>query len=196
MNELDETDLEILRLLAADARRPYSDVADHVGLSPPAVSDRVRRLEERGVIDGFTLDVDRSQLRAGVPVLVRASCDPADGDAVRAAVAALDGVEHVFATVDGDVVFHGHPPVERVGPWLRRGLADVPVTNYEVELIEDVEWVVDVGATDFALSCAECGNTVTSEGVEATVGDERRQFCCPSCRERFESQYEELAEGA
>lgn len=57
---LDEIDLEIVRLLADDARRPFNDIADRVGLSPPAVSDRVDRLREQGVIQRFTIDIDRS----------------------------------------------------------------------------------------------------------------------------------------
>ncbi|MFC6725497.1 Lrp/AsnC family transcriptional regulator, partial [Halobium palmae] len=60
MRDLDDTDREILRLLLANARRPYSDIAEHVGLSAPAVSDRVERLQELGVVRGFTLDLDRS----------------------------------------------------------------------------------------------------------------------------------------
>ena len=52
MRDLDETDLEILQLLLSNARRPYSDIADVVGLSPPAVSDRVSRLQETGRING------------------------------------------------------------------------------------------------------------------------------------------------
>ena len=44
MRELDETDVQILSLLAEDARRPYSDIGETVGLSGPAVSDRVTRL--------------------------------------------------------------------------------------------------------------------------------------------------------
>jgi DNA-binding Lrp family transcriptional regulator len=58
MRDLDETDLEILSLLAEDARRPFSEIGERVGLSGPAVSDRVTRLEETGVIQGFTVDVD------------------------------------------------------------------------------------------------------------------------------------------
>ena len=99
MRELDETDLEILGLLAADARRPWSDVGEAVGLSGPAVSERVRRLQDAGVIEGFTVEVDRSQLRAGVPVFVRVDVD-GDVEAVRSRVAAADAVEHVFVTAE------------------------------------------------------------------------------------------------
>lgn len=71
MRDLDETDMEILSMLAEDARRPFSEIGDQVGLSGSAVSDRVGRLENSGIINHFTIDVDRAQLRAGVPVLVQ-----------------------------------------------------------------------------------------------------------------------------
>ena len=60
--DLDKIDLEIVRLLSEDARRPFSDIAEHVGLSPPAVSDRVDRLQEQGIIRQFTVDIDRQKL--------------------------------------------------------------------------------------------------------------------------------------
>jgi len=47
MRDLDDTDLEILSLLAEDARRPFSEIGERVGLSGPAVSDRVTRLRSR-----------------------------------------------------------------------------------------------------------------------------------------------------
>lgn len=71
MRDLDETDMEILSLLAENARRPFSAIGEENGLSGPAVSDRVTRLQEAGVINHFTIDVDRSQLKAGVPVLIQ-----------------------------------------------------------------------------------------------------------------------------
>src|SRR6056297_548491 len=106
MTEFDEIDLEILQLLVADARRPYSEIADHVGLSPPAVSDRVERLVDAGVIKRFTLDVDRSDLVDGVRVVCEICPDPGATDAVRDGLVALDDVEHVFVTADGGVVAH------------------------------------------------------------------------------------------
>jgi DNA-binding Lrp family transcriptional regulator len=104
MHERDDTDAEILRLLVEDARRPYSDIADVVDLSAPAVRDRIERLREVGIIRRFTVDVDRSQLRAGVPVLIDVAVVPSAVERVRTALEAADGVEHVFVTADAHVV--------------------------------------------------------------------------------------------
>ncbi|MFB6201077.1 MAG: AsnC family transcriptional regulator [Halorhabdus sp.] len=194
MQELDETDLEILRLLVEDARRPYSDIAEVVDLSAPAVSDRVDRLRAAGVIRQFTIDVDRSQLREGVSVLVRISVVPDEREAVRSALRDAGPVEHLFEAADGDLVVQGQVPDGDVSAWLDETV-EAGVRDYEVTLLTGVEWSPDPGGTGFALECAECGNTVTSEGVAARIGGQRYRFCCPSCRTRFEERYEEL-EGA
>src|SRR5213594_3032461 len=64
--ELDAVDRKILRLLATDGRSSYQALADEVGLSRPAVMERVKRLEEAGYITGYGARVDRA--KAGFPV--------------------------------------------------------------------------------------------------------------------------------
>ena len=59
---LDQTDLEIVDLLVADARRSLADIGRHVALSPPAVKRRIDRLEALGVIAGYTAVVDHAKL--------------------------------------------------------------------------------------------------------------------------------------
>src|SRR2546430_7038440 len=65
-NELDAVDRKILRILGTDGRASYQAIADDVGLSRPAVMERVKRLEESGHIAGYHARVDRA--RAGFPV--------------------------------------------------------------------------------------------------------------------------------
>jgi Lrp/AsnC family leucine-responsive transcriptional regulator len=59
---LDSVDREILRLLCADGRMSHTAIAKAVGLSGPAVHDRVRKLEQRGVIAGYTAVLDPKEL--------------------------------------------------------------------------------------------------------------------------------------
>jgi len=195
MRDLDETDMEILRLLAENARRPYSEIAEQVGLSGPAVSDRVDRLEEAGVINGFTVDVDQSQLRAGVPVFVRATVPPGAVGECKGELVDADAVEHVFVTADGDCWFYARAQLQRVHEWLE-GLFPVDGVDYDVTLVDDAEWTPSLDGTAFALTCAECGNTVDSEGESARIDGEMYHFCCSSCRSRFEQRYDRLEEGA
>lgn len=196
MRELDDTDLRILELLAEDARRPFSAIGDEVGLSGPAVSDRVSRLREAGVIRRFTVDIDRSTLRGGVPVLVVASLPPDRVEPVREAVAAAEAVEHVFTAADGTLTAFARAPEGRVRGWVAELFGEESVDSLGVTLVDDVRWTPSVGGGEFALACAECGNTVTSEGTSTRLGGDAYHFCCPSCEARFVDRYERLEEGA
>lgn len=64
--ELDAIDRKILRQLAIDGRASYQAIADEVGLSRPAVMERVKRLEEARYIMGYGARLNRA--RAGFPV--------------------------------------------------------------------------------------------------------------------------------
>ncbi|OAQ52993.1 hypothetical protein HTG_09185 [Natrinema mahii] len=190
MRDLDETDMTILRLLGDDARRPFSEIADEVDLSGPAVSDRVDRLEAAGIINRFTIDVDQSQLRAGVPVFVRVTAPPGAVEDCRTAAAEADAVEHVFVTADGGIWFYARAQVRRVREWLEGLLPDADGLAYDVTLVDDAEWTPSLEGTEFALTCAECGNTVDSEGESSRIDGDVYHFCCSSCQGRFEARYD------
>lgn len=64
--DVDDIDHALLRLLGADGRRTFADMAGTVGLSTAAVKRRVDRLREAGVITGFTVQVDHARLGWGV----------------------------------------------------------------------------------------------------------------------------------
>ena len=63
---LDEINLRLLAELQANPRLPMTELARRVGMSAPAVTERVRRLEEGGVIRGYRLDLDPAAL--GLPL--------------------------------------------------------------------------------------------------------------------------------
>ena len=198
MPTLDDTDLEILQLLISNARRPYSDIADVVGLSAPAVSDRVAKLQETGVIDRFTVDVDRSQLRGGIPVLLTLDVGPADpgGESIKELLLDDGAVEHVFTTAEGDLIVHASVPDTDISGLLADTLEKGTFDDVEVTLLAGADWSPDLGATEFALTCAQCGNTVDEEGSATRIDGDVYQFCCSSCQSRFEEQYDELKEAA
>lgn len=67
MVSLDATDWRLLAALQEDGRASYAELARTVSMSPSAVTERVRRLEEAGVISGYAAVVDPE--RVGLPVL-------------------------------------------------------------------------------------------------------------------------------
>ncbi|MEJ6394069.1 AsnC family transcriptional regulator [Gymnodinialimonas sp. 2305UL16-5] len=59
---LDKIDAAILRELCADARIPRAELSRRAGLSAPSVADRVRRLEDVGIITGYGARIDPARL--------------------------------------------------------------------------------------------------------------------------------------
>lgn len=68
---LDATNLDILRLLLDEPRLAMSELARRVGMSAPAVTERVQRMQDAGVIRGARLDVDQAALGLGITAFVR-----------------------------------------------------------------------------------------------------------------------------
>lgn len=83
---LDAFDAAILRALHDDARIPMAKLARHVGMSAPSVADRVRRLEDRGVITGYGARIDPARLGYGLTLLIRARPLPGEMEAMVAAI--------------------------------------------------------------------------------------------------------------
>jgi Lrp/AsnC family transcriptional regulator, leucine-responsive regulatory protein len=73
--ELDTIDLQILEVLGRNARIPNTELADEVGLTPAPCLRRVKRLEETGVIEGYSLKVNPSGLGLGLTVFVSVTLD-------------------------------------------------------------------------------------------------------------------------
>ena len=76
MEQLDAVDRRLVRELTADGRASYTDLAERVGLSVSAAHQRVRRLEQRGVIRGYSARVDAAAL--GLPLTAFVSIKPID----------------------------------------------------------------------------------------------------------------------
>ncbi len=78
---LDATDAALLRALSQDARLTRAELARRVGLSPPSVGERVRRLEDLGVITGYHAAIDPARIGLPLTLLIRAR--PASGQMAR-----------------------------------------------------------------------------------------------------------------
>ncbi len=74
---------KLLEILIEDARLSFNALARRVGLSPPAVAERVRRLEEDGVLIGYRAVIDRGKIGLPITAFLRLSCSGAKFQAVR-----------------------------------------------------------------------------------------------------------------
>ena len=91
---MEEIDRQILHLLAADGRMSFTDLGKATGLSTSAVHQRVRRLEQRGVIRGYTTVVDPGLVGLALTAFVSVTpLDPAAPDDLPERLAGIGEIE-------------------------------------------------------------------------------------------------------
>ena len=94
---MDSIDLRLIGLLRDNARSSYAELARQVGLSAPAVHERVGKLEAAGTIRGYRAEVDQEALGLGVTALIGIIEDSgADTDDVLAALRGMPEVESCY----------------------------------------------------------------------------------------------------
>lgn len=94
MSAMEELDRQIVDLLVRDGRMSYTDLGKATGLSTSAVHQRVRRLEQRGVIRGYAAVVDPEAV--GLPLTAFISVkpfDPSDPDDIAERLVSVPEIE-------------------------------------------------------------------------------------------------------
>jgi Lrp/AsnC family leucine-responsive transcriptional regulator len=150
--KLDDVDLSLLALLAADSRISQRQAARVMHMSAPAIGDRVARLERIGVIRGYTIDIDWSILGYPVQVYLSVTASSSQGSILHALheISEVQEISVVSGSMDLlarlRVRDHAHlrellldkiwqiPGVQRTESMIC--LAEMPAKNIAVELIE------------------------------------------------------------
>lgn len=126
---IDEIDLIILDILSTNARETQADIARAVGLAPSAVLERIRKLEARKIIRGYSADVDPNVLGQGLLafVAVRSEDGPADDSVARKLAAFPEILEvHHVAGEDCYMVKVRTKDAEQLGTMLRTRIGRIP----------------------------------------------------------------------
>jgi len=75
---LDITGWEILQALQENARLSYSELGQRVGLSSPAVAERIRRMEDAGIISGYHAEINLAKVGFPITAIIRMSTSPGE----------------------------------------------------------------------------------------------------------------------
>lgn len=119
--KLDATDVSLLHALAADARISIAELAREVRLSAPSVSERIKRLEDAGVIEGYTVKINPKSL--GLPLAAWLRIRPMPGQLSKV-VEIVRGLSQIVECdrITGEDCF---------------------IARAHVESVEDLEWLID-----------------------------------------------------
>jgi len=102
---MESTDQHILSLLARDGRMSYTDIGRETGLSTSAAQQRVRRLEQRGVISGYRATINAEALGRNLTAFI--SIRPLDPETDEATPSKLEGMPEITScfSVAGDASY-------------------------------------------------------------------------------------------
>lgn len=119
---LDEVNMRLLSELQADPRITRSELARRIGLSPPATTERLERLERARVVTGYRVELDLAAL--GLPVTAFVRVRPTAGQLARVAELAVSTPQvsecHRITGEDCFLLKVHAPSVERLGDVLER----------------------------------------------------------------------------
>ena len=96
--ELDETDRKILRILQADARTPFSEIARRIDMSSATVHDRVNRMKDNGVITGYHAEVDPKALGYDISAVVGFRVEQGQESAALDRLSDIEGFQEIHLT--------------------------------------------------------------------------------------------------
>lgn len=102
--KVDDVDFQIISLLQEDSRRSFSKIANELGIATGTAYNRVKSLEEKGILKGYTITVDPVKLGYSLTALILVQAEGKHLLEVEEEVARLDGVICVYdITGDYDV---------------------------------------------------------------------------------------------
>lgn len=124
---IDDIDRQILNILQQNARTSNAEIARQVGMAPSAILERIRRMEVKGVIQGYEVRINPEAL--GLNLLAFVSVSSTDGGATEAAeaLAAIPEVQevHHIAGEDCYLVKVRVPDAKTLGRLLRKWVASI-----------------------------------------------------------------------
>ena len=109
LDDLDDRDWKILQALEQDGRMSIKDIAARAGLSSPAVTERIKRLEEEAVILGYRAIINPPKVGLAISAVIRFDTPPDKYAAVVKTLGAMRGITSCLHVAGGDsFVINGH----------------------------------------------------------------------------------------
>jgi Lrp/AsnC family leucine-responsive transcriptional regulator len=102
---MDKTDLEILKILRKKARIPNVEVARAIGMAPSAILERIKKLEARGVIQGYEVRLNPDMFQCTMTAFVQIHlASPTAVESAGKALARIDQIQEVHFMAGGDTL--------------------------------------------------------------------------------------------
>ncbi len=94
--KIDNLDIQIIKLLQEDSRLSYNKIAEKLGISVGTAYNRIKNLEERGILKGYTVIVDPDKVGYGLTALILVQAEGKHLTEVESEIAKIDNVTSVY----------------------------------------------------------------------------------------------------
>jgi len=99
---IDDIDYKILQILQEKARIPNAEVSRQIGMAPSAVLERIRKLEDRGIIEGYEVRLNPEPFQQGLMAFVQVNVQSSCRAALAESLAAVTGVQDIHQVAGDD----------------------------------------------------------------------------------------------
>lgn len=197
MNPIDKKDIILLNELLKDGRITYSELAEKVDLSVPAVIARVEKLIKKKIIENFTIDIDYSLITQGSNniILLRVIFDNIDGIAQELNTHKF--MKKVYLTTgEYNIVVHTHNLIDSqkksLIDWLKQQayIEKMNILHVYDYLKEDKAMEISE-PNNVKLICDYCKREFSGDVFTKIINKRKRYFCCNTCLSEYEKIFSE-----
>jgi len=191
--ELDNIDLTIVNELIKDGCLSLRDISRVTGLSAPAISSRIKRMKDAGIIKGTTVIIDRSKVSNGITVMLLIKCDPSKISNAVQELSSFEEITDVYR-VSGSYSIMIKAEVENMDSMnalIEKTSGIQGVTEINTLIINEYtkEREKPFKKLKVNLKCEYCGNPISGRPYEIECLGVTRFFCCPTCLGEFKKKY-------
>jgi DNA-binding Lrp family transcriptional regulator len=198
--KLDDIDAKILIQLQENARLSFREIGKSVGVSTPTVSSRVKVLEEKGVIKGYSAIIDTEAIQETTSILYL-DCPPSHLDNLARTLSGNENVREVLVLSGSKImcrlVSESENQIDKFLQWLE-GLEGIKSYSIDrvVRMPKRESYAVISEGISVAVPCFECRKAITEEAVTWKMDGRTHYLCCESCLKLYKERYERIKEGA
>lgn len=191
---LDNTDINILKVLQENGRLSFRQIAEKVKVSVPTVSTKVGNMENVGIITGYTAIIDSEKMGC-ITIIMSIRTKPADMRKVSEQFVANGSVRHIFALSNGKLqLICTFPAQHMINDFITK-LAEIPeIIEYDianiVSVVKELPRAIVSSDSSVVLQCGHCKKDMHEGSYRVRKDDRDYYVCCPVCQKGFETKYD------
>lgn len=192
--QLDETDVNILRVLQENGRLSFRQIAERVGVSVPTISSKVAGLEASGVIKGYLASLDPEKM-GETSIIVSIKVKPMDLRGAADRFRYDENVRQIFLTTNSRILLVcSYTASHMINDFIGK-LGELPeVLEYDItnviDVIRESPRALVASNMNIVVQCSLCGKAIRERGIRTKLDGKDLYFCGSSCQKVFQEKQE------